>query len=114
MVRSDDGGTVAGDPRGGRRSPVDVHVEQLTHELRVAGLIHNLDRLPDVTRYPALSRLTAREWEILLLLMDGQRVPSIAADLCVTQSTVRNHLSSVFSKLGVHSQAELLRQLRPS
>jgi DNA-binding NarL/FixJ family response regulator len=44
--------------------------------------------------------------------MDGERVPSIAAELYVTQSTVRNHLSSVFSKLGVHSQAELLRQLR--
>jgi DNA-binding NarL/FixJ family response regulator len=65
-----------------------------------------------MSRYPALSRLTAREWEILLLLMDGERVPSIAAELYVTQSTVRNHLSSVFSKLGVHSQAELLRQLR--
>lgn len=113
MVRSDDG-TVASEPPSSGRSPVDEQVQQLTHELQVAGMIHNLDRLPDVTRYPALSRLTAREWQVLLLLVDGQRVPSIAADLYVTQSTVRNHLSSVFSKLGVHSQAELLRRLRPS
>jgi DNA-binding CsgD family transcriptional regulator len=113
MVRSD-AGTVAGGPPSSGGSPVDAQVLQLTHELRVAGMIHNLDRLPDMTRYPALSRLTAREWQVLLLLIDGQRVPSIAADLYVTQSTVRNHLSSVFSKLGVHSQAELLRQLRPS
>jgi DNA-binding CsgD family transcriptional regulator len=31
----------------------------------------------------------------------------------VSQSTVRNHLSSVFKKVGVHSQAELIRRLRP-
>ena len=112
MVRSDDAATIAPEPRGSGRSSVDAQVQQLTHELRVAGMIHNLDRLPDMSRYPALSRLTAREWEILPLLMDDERVPSIAAELYVTQSTVRNHLSSVFSKLGVHSQADLLRQLR--
>jgi DNA-binding CsgD family transcriptional regulator len=113
MVRSDDR-TVAIEPPSRGHPPVGTQVQQLTHELQVAGMVHNLGRLPDVTRYPALSRLTAREWQVLLLLVDGQRVPSIAADLYVTQSTVRNHLSSVFSKLGVHSQAELLRQLRPN
>jgi DNA-binding CsgD family transcriptional regulator len=30
----------------------------------------------------------------------------------VSQSTVRNHLSSIFRKVGVHSQSELLRRLR--
>jgi DNA-binding NarL/FixJ family response regulator len=44
--------------------------------------------------------------------MDGQRVPWIAADLFVSQSTVRDHLSSIFRKLGVRSQAELIRRLR--
>jgi DNA-binding CsgD family transcriptional regulator len=59
-----------------------------------------------------LSRLTAKEWEILVRLMDGHRVPSIAADLFISQSTVRHHLSSIFAKVGVHSQDELIRLLR--
>jgi DNA-binding NarL/FixJ family response regulator len=46
-----------------------------------------------------------------VLLLEGRRVASIAAELYVSQSTVRNHLSSIFSKFGVHSQAQLVRQL---
>jgi DNA-binding NarL/FixJ family response regulator len=56
--------------------------------------------------------LTPREREVLERLMDGQRVAWIAADLFVSPSTVRDHLSSIFRKVGVHSQAELIRRLR--
>lgn len=58
------------------------------------------------------ARLTPREQEVLGRLMDGQRVAWIAADLFVSPSTVRDHLSSIFRKVGVHSQAELIRRLR--
>jgi DNA-binding NarL/FixJ family response regulator len=45
-------------------------------------------------------------------LLDGKRIPAIASDLYVTQSTVRNHLSSIYAKLGVHSQVDLIRLVR--
>jgi DNA-binding NarL/FixJ family response regulator len=61
---------------------------------------------------PGLPHLTSREQEVLTRLLDGQRVASIAAELFVSQSTVRNHLSAIFRKVGVHSQAALLRRLR--
>jgi DNA-binding CsgD family transcriptional regulator len=61
---------------------------------------------------PGLRRLTTRELEIVLRLLDGDRVPAIAAELFLSQSTVRNHLGSVFTKLGVSSQQELLRLFR--
>jgi DNA-binding NarL/FixJ family response regulator len=67
---------------------------------------------PAETSIRVLSRLTAREREVVVRLMDGERVPGIAADLFLSQSTVRNHLSSIFRKVGVHSQAELIRVLR--
>lgn len=57
-------------------------------------------------------RLTGREQQVLARLLDGERVPVIAADLFVSQSTVRNHLSSIFKKVGVHSQAELIHRVR--
>jgi PAS domain S-box-containing protein len=99
-------------PDRDHRSHWDAQVGALTHDLRLAGMVPRLGCLPDPARLPALSSLTAREWEILILLTEGQRVPTIATDLYVSQSTVRNHLSAIFAKLGVHSQAELMRLLR--
>jgi PAS domain S-box-containing protein len=60
-----------------------------------------------------LSTLTAREYEIVLRLAFGDRVRTIAEDLHLSQSTVRNHLTTVFRKVNVSSQAELLARLRP-
>jgi len=61
---------------------------------------------------PGLDRLSRREFEVVRLLLHGDRVPVIARQLFVSQSTVRNHLSSVFRKLRVRSQQELIVLLR--
>jgi DNA-binding CsgD family transcriptional regulator len=63
---------------------------------------------------PALRELSQRQLEILRRLLRGERVPTIAGDLFLSQSTVRNHLSAIYRRLGVHSQAELLARLLPS
>src|SRR2546428_603958 len=62
---------------------------------------------------PALRELSQRQLEILRRLLRGERVPTIARDLFLSQSTVRNHLSAIYRRLGVHSQAELLARLLP-
>jgi DNA-binding CsgD family transcriptional regulator len=59
-----------------------------------------------------LERLTPREWEIARRLAEGDRVPLIVEDLGIAENTVRNHLKSIFRKLGVGSQSELIRLLR--
>lgn len=59
-----------------------------------------------------LQSLSARQLDILGRLLDGDRPPAIARDLYVSASTVRNHLGNIFTKLGVHSQEELLTLLR--
>jgi DNA-binding CsgD family transcriptional regulator len=71
---------------------------------------------PELTIDPALmSRLTFRELEVASLLLRGRRTPAIAKTLHLSQSTVRNHLSSIFAKVGVHSQQELIEALgRPA
>ncbi len=61
---------------------------------------------------PGLSELSSRELEIVTMLLAGDRVPAIARKLFIAQSTVRNHLSSVFGKLNVGSQQELIDSLR--
>jgi DNA-binding CsgD family transcriptional regulator len=59
-----------------------------------------------------LGRLSGREFEIVTRLLAGDRVSSIAKLLFLSEGTVRNHLSSVFGKLGVGSQQELIELLR--
>ena len=53
-------------------------------------------------------RLSSRESEIVARLLTGDRVPAIAQALFLSQSTIRNHLSGAFAKLGVTSQQELV------
>lgn len=61
---------------------------------------------------PEAAQLTPRQVEILKRLLAGDRVPRIARDLYVSQSTVRNHLSLIYRRFAVHSQDELLHLLR--
>jgi DNA-binding NarL/FixJ family response regulator len=62
-----------------------------------------VQQLPTLADEPRLGKPASREWAVLTRLLDGQRVSAIAADLYVSQSTVRNHLSSIYAKLGVHT-----------
>lgn len=50
--------------------------------------------------------LTDREHRILILLAEGQSNTQIAELLIVSPSTVRFHITSIFSKLGVTSRTE--------
>lgn len=61
-----------------------------------------------IRNLPRLSQLSPREWDVLRLLVDHKRPPAIAKELHISHHTVRNHLKSVFAKLQVHSQVELL------
>ena len=50
--------------------------------------------------------LTEREREILARIGQGQRNPVIARALELSEKTVRNHITNIFSKLQVGSRAE--------
>ncbi len=50
--------------------------------------------------------LTAREWDCLGLLVDGLDTAAMAARLGVSRTTVRTHVQTLLTKLGVHSRLE--------
>jgi DNA-binding CsgD family transcriptional regulator len=94
-----------------RIDDLEMRLRRIAAELRAAGVLDAVDALPFIEEHPKLGELTTRQWEVLSLLMKGQRVATIASNLFVSQSTVRNHLASIFQKFDVHSQAELLALL---
>lgn len=72
--------------------------------IRLAGLTTGQRQAPGP---PApLDQLTPREYEILTLLAAGESNARIARKLGVTEKTVRNQLTSVFSKLEVADRVQ--------
>jgi DNA-binding NarL/FixJ family response regulator len=56
----------------------------------------------------AIKTLTAREMEILNLIGAGKSNKEIAEALFISYKTVKNHVYSVFTKLGIHTRAEAI------
>ncbi len=51
--------------------------------------------------------LTARELEVLGLLARGRSAPFIADELCIALGTAKNHVSSIYRKVGVRDRQSL-------
>ncbi|MEZ4393999.1 MAG: response regulator transcription factor [Polyangiales bacterium] len=64
---------------------------------------------PGVGDGPPHARLTRREHQIFMRLVQGAPVVDIAAELDVNACTVSNHLANVRKKLGVTTVADLVR-----
>ena len=61
-------------------------------------------RRPDV---PAQATLTAREREVVGLVVEGRSNDEIGAELGITTKTVEGHLRRLFERLGTQSRTEL-------
>lgn len=59
-----------------------------------------------------LERLTPREKEVLRLMAEGTASREIASRLGISYTTVRTHIRSLGSKLGVHSKLEAIIKAR--
>lgn len=77
---------------------------------RVIGGMRNLNQTRDITHDPEavkIASLTHREREVVTLIGQGLKNKQIAESLFISEITVRHHLTSVFSKLGVSDRFEL-------
>jgi DNA-binding NarL/FixJ family response regulator len=54
------------------------------------------------------ARLSEREKEVVKLIGLGYKNKRISAELCISETTVRHHLTSIYDKLGVSDRLELL------
>ena len=79
-----------------------AHVGRATLSPEAAQALVETSNLPPV---PGLD-LTEREREVLALMVEGLNNTQIAGRLTVSPSTIKSHVSSVLSKLGVASRTE--------
>jgi DNA-binding CsgD family transcriptional regulator len=61
-----------------------------------------------VAQSATLDPLTVREQEILEVLLEGKSNREIAAELFISENTVKTHVRNIFAKYGVGSRAELI------
>ena len=59
------------------------------------------------TKIPPQHNLSDREWEVALLVGQGKSNLVIAADLNISESTVKAHISSIFKKTKTESRLQL-------
>lgn len=68
--------------------------------------------LDDIRRFAQGSglayRLTPRECELIHLFMGGRSVDHVARELCISKSTVKTHVASIYRKLNVSSRQAMI------
>jgi DNA-binding NarL/FixJ family response regulator len=69
----------------------------------------NVQNTAPATIFP---ELTERERDVLTLLAQGRTNAAIASQLVLSQKTVRNYVSAIFSKLQVADRAEAMLRAR--
>jgi DNA-binding NarL/FixJ family response regulator len=96
--------------RDDRAARLERTLEAIARELSRAGVTAPA-AVMRIGGVPGIEMLSERELRVLELVADGRRIASIANDLYVSQSTVRNYLSAIYRKLGVGNLSDLLELL---
>jgi len=79
----------------------------------VSRLISPSTPRPEPETFP-IEKLSSREREVLFLMSRGYDNPSIAERLCLSEQTVKNHISHIYRKLGVHERIAVMQAARDS
>ncbi len=96
----------------GKRVPVEVNSVPLMNGETVVGVFGLIEERPDDTSAAPPAHLTPRQVEVLRLLEQGRSTKQIAAELHLSNETVRNHIRALLRALGVHSRLEAVAAAR--
>ena len=66
----------------------------------------SVERRPDASRPSARNDLSKREAEVIRLIVDGMSNKEISSALVLSEKTVKNHVSRIFSKLNVTARTQ--------
>lgn len=88
--------------------PVETSLEELLGVLTVVQMGHSLLQLSS----EEIGRLTECELRVLQKISEGKKSKQIAAELGITENTVRNEAQRILEKLHVHSRREAVHRAR--
>ena len=78
-------------------------------------IVFDETNLPDlksiISVWPQVAQLTSREVEVFNKLIMNHKRKEIAEELCVSENTVKKHVSNIFSKLDISSRNELIKMI---
>ncbi len=74
---------------------------EMPGEFSASGLAEAMRRQADSPQ----TNLTAREAEVLRLLVEGSSVAQVGRQLFMSPSTVKTHIGKIYEKLGAHNRA---------
>jgi DNA-binding NarL/FixJ family response regulator len=79
----------------------------------VSSLVHRPEKNETEESYP-IERLSHREREVLFLMSRGYDNPAIAERLFLSEQTVKNHISHIYTKLVIHDRIVAMKAARDS
>lgn len=97
---------------------IEAMLEELTEQPLVTKILaflhHQEEQKEEVSKIlaPKTSNLfTSREKEVVKLVVYGYKQSEIAGELHISVDTVKRHMKNVYTKLDVHTKAELIEKL---
>ncbi|MBO0745458.1 MAG: response regulator transcription factor [Candidatus Dormibacteraeota bacterium] len=78
-----------------------VSPRPMMHEIGRAGTSFNQQQ--------QVNGLSPREFQVLRDLADGMTTKMLAGRMGISEKTVRNHIASMYAKLGLHDRSQLVR-----
>jgi DNA-binding NarL/FixJ family response regulator len=91
---------------------VELSAVPLINGERIVGVFGLIEGSPAETAAAPHPHLTPRQVEVLRLLEQGRSTKQIAAELHLSNETVRNPVRRLFRALGVHSRLEAVAAAR--
>ena len=78
----------------------------------ILGVLIVSKEVRELSQIRLLYRITPREMEIIQRIMDGGANAAIAAQLSISENTLKRHISNIYNKMGVNNKIELFRLMK--